>query len=45
MIADEDAYEYMAEKNADLYADHTAFDGKHGIMDISEPCSKLARHI
>lgn len=32
MIADEDAYEYMVEKNVDLFADHMAFDRKHGIM-------------
>lgn len=32
MIADEDAYEYMIEKDVDLFADHAAFDGKHGIM-------------
>ena len=27
-----DAYEYMIEKDVDLFADHAAFDGKHGIM-------------
>ena len=32
MIADEDAYNYLVENNADLFADKEAFDGKHGIM-------------
>lgn len=32
MIADEDAYEYLVEKEVDLFSEKSAFDGKHGIM-------------
>ncbi len=32
MIADQEAYDYLTEKEADLFSDRTAFDGKHGIM-------------
>lgn len=32
MIADQEAYDYLTEKEADLFSDRAAFDGKHGIM-------------
>jgi hypothetical protein len=32
MIADEDAYNYLIETEAELLSPHEAFDGKHGIM-------------
>lgn len=32
MIADQEAYGYLTEKEADLFSDRVAFDGKHGIM-------------
>ena len=32
MVADETAYHYFREKNADLFAELSAFDGEHGIM-------------
>ncbi|MCC8022708.1 MAG: recombinase family protein [Clostridiales bacterium] len=32
MIADEDAYKYLTEHEADLFADKDAFDGEHGVM-------------
>ena len=32
MIADEEAYRYLVENNADLFAEKENFDGKHGIM-------------
>lgn len=32
MIADQEAYDYLTEKEADLFSDRAKFDGKHGIM-------------
>lgn len=32
MIADQEAYDYLTEKEADLFSDGAEFDGKHGIM-------------
>ena len=32
MIADQEAYNYLTEKEADLFSDRAEFDGKHGIM-------------
>ena len=32
MIADQEAYEYLTEREADLFSDRVAFDGKHGLM-------------
>lgn len=32
MIADQEAYDYLTEKEADLFSDRAEFDGKHGIM-------------
>ena len=32
MIADETAYQYLKENNADLFAEQSEFDGEHGIM-------------
>ena len=32
MIADESAYEYFVENDADLFSEQSDFDGKHGIM-------------
>ncbi len=32
MIADQESYEFFIEKEADLFLDRAAFDGKHGIM-------------
>lgn len=32
MIADEDAYNYITEKQMDLYSDKSDFDGKHGML-------------
>jgi hypothetical protein len=32
MIADEDAYHYLLENEAELFSQREAFDGKHGIM-------------
>ena len=32
MVADETAYHYFRENNADLFAELSAFDGEHGIM-------------
>ena len=32
MIADQEAYDYLREKEADLFSDRAEFDGKHGIM-------------
>lgn len=32
MVADEDAYRYLLEKNVDLFSGKEAFDGKHGLM-------------
>lgn len=32
MIADQEACDYLTEKEADLFSDRAAFDGKHGIM-------------
>ena len=32
MIADEDAYDYMVENQADLFSEKDKFDGVHGIM-------------
>lgn len=32
MMADQEAYEYLTEREADLFSDRVAFDGKHGLM-------------
>ena len=32
MVADQEAYGYLTEKEADLFSDRAEFDGKHGIM-------------
>lgn len=32
MIADQEAYDYLTEKEADLFSDRAEFDSKHGIM-------------
>ena len=32
MVADQEAYDYLTEKEADLFSDRADFDGKHGIM-------------
>ena len=32
MIADETAYQYLKENNVDLFAEHSEFDGEHGII-------------
>ena len=32
MIADQEAYDYLTEKETDLFSDRAEFDGKHGIM-------------
>ena len=32
LIADADAYEYLTQKNVDLFSDKSDFDGVHGIM-------------
>ena len=32
MVADQEAYDYLTEKEADLFSDRAEFDGKHGIM-------------
>ena len=32
MVADQGAYDYLTEKEADLFSDRAEFDGKHGIM-------------
>ena len=32
MIADQEAFDYLTEKEADLFSDRAEFDGKHGIM-------------
>lgn len=32
MIADQECYEFFIAKDADLFSDQAAFDGKHGIM-------------
>ena len=32
LIADADAYEYLTQKNVDLFSDRSDFDGFHGIM-------------
>lgn len=32
MITDQEAYDYLTEKEADLFSDWAEFDGKHGIM-------------
>lgn len=32
MIADQEAYDYLTEKEADLFSDRAEFDGEHGIM-------------
>ena len=32
MVADLEAYDYLTEKEADLFSDRADFDGKHGIM-------------
>ena len=32
MVADQEAYDYLTEKEADLFSDWAEFDGKHGIM-------------
>ena len=32
MVADQEAYDYLTEKEPDLFSDRAEFDGKHGIM-------------
>ena len=32
MIADVDAYQYLVEKQVELFSDESKFDGKHGVM-------------
>lgn len=32
MIADADAYQYLVEKQVELFSDESKFDGKHGVM-------------
>lgn len=32
MVADQEAYDYLTKKEADLFSDRAEFDGKHGIM-------------
>lgn len=32
MVADQEAYDYLTEKEADLFSDRAEFDGEHGIM-------------
>lgn len=43
MIADEDAYQYLTDNNADLFSDKTAFDGVHGIMAYNRTLQRPGR--
>ena len=40
MVADEEAYGYLVENNADLFADKEMFDGSHGVMAYNRTLQK-----
>lgn len=43
MIADEDAYQYLTENNADLFADKDAFNGKYGVIAYNRTIQKAGK--
>lgn len=43
LIADSDAYEYFAERNADLFSEPDDFDGVHGILAYNRTDQKKGR--
>ena len=43
MIADEDAYQYLTERDVELFSEQTDFDGKHGIMAYNRTIQKTGK--
>ena len=43
MIADEEAYRYLIENQADLFAEEALFDGEHGVMAYNRTLQKPSK--
>ena len=43
MIADEDAYQYLTERDVELFSERTDFDSKHGIMAYNRTIQKTGK--
>lgn len=43
MIADQEAYEYLREKNVDLFAEREAFDGNHGVIAYNRTLQRAGK--